>query len=855
MNYHYPEFKQDFSKLQSLSLEDFATYFNGDESFLLSKFFFFYFKKKKPDIVFLEKLFQVSPELLIKAVRLHQVPFLHPRHWEAILSQDIPSIPSVQNWIEVLSCVQEGENFLWTEIKTLIVKCEHIPIDELLIYSSWWYESRRLKEFDEVSNIYAADYIGNLENREYNRFSVELFLSYIFSLRKDIKLDNYTQEQFIQKYLELLADIENNADQHLIFDVIDRIDVWYHYKSTILETVCFDFNYNAIKTPLNISLQPISILEATNWSLDGMKYGEIYQKYINRYFDMLTHCSYLNTNTPNAKLTDYSYYGTRTIEAVCDFAKDLCIEGVQLNVNTKEQLPIDYLIHVFASYRLVAMARFTDPVDDLCDRPNNIKNWQDRLLYQAQTALKNGSACFSLRATPKSQWRKSTQSWQDNKGTYRNLSDAEVDCLEQLLIFDVNSPQTKKINRFSHSLDLTVQPFIRVGDFMFCINNILGELERWGFGIIQNALGINLKNRQKISEAETQKMENKLGELFANKGFDNVKYSHKYEYQTEKGKLKGDIDLMVYENDVLVIGELKRTKLRLDLKETWLERWQTNSKGVSQLEKHLYLLELNPQFYRESLGLPNDFDFSKIKIVPLLISTSLEDDGVYFGKNKDIQKINYCEVLWLLRNADFKVMREANQNGLEELVRMIRCRWMWHNLPLEEPHDWSKVEISIPIEKITNSNLVRVYNESTKKANKAYDKGSYSDALYQFKKALECLPNCPYLYESIGNCYSKLRNFEQSTIYYDKAKLIAPEYYNLLWNRVQNYFDCREYDLCTKELLEIMRLYGILPLIRCRVFKYINYLYGNNLMSPAFTTYFLEQEWSKYNFYDYRGCE
>lgn len=852
---NYSKFKQDFTNLQSLSLEDFAVYFNGDESFLLSKFFFFYFKKNKdPDASFLEKLFQVNPELLIKAIRLHQVPFLHPKHWEAILSQQIPSIPSVENWIDVLSSIQEGENLLWKEVDALIIKCKDIRIDDLLIYSSWWFESRRLKEYDEASNALTADHAGNTKNREYNRFSVELFLSYIFSLNEEIKLDNYTQEQFMGEYLKLLSQIEKNSNQELVFKAIDQVDIWYHCKATLIDTVCFDFNYKAIKTPLNISLQPISILEATNWSLDGMKYGEIYQQYVDEYFDIFKHFSQLNTNTPKAKLTDYTYYATRTIEAVCDFAKDLCIEGVQLSQGTKEQLPINDLIHVFASYRLIAMARFTDPVDDLCHN-RNVKNWKKRLLHQAKSAIKANSACFSLRATSKNQWRKSTQSWQDNKGNYRNLSEEEVDCLEQLLIFDVNSFKTKSFNRFNHSLDLTVQPFIRVGDFMFCINSILGELERWGFGIIQNALGINLKNRQKISKDETQKMEEDLGNLFINKGFKNVKYSHEYECQTEKGKLRGDIDLMVYEDGVLVIGELKRTKLRLDLQETWLERWQTNAKGVGQLEKHLKLLRLKPQFYRESLGLPDDFDFSTIKIVSLLISTSLEDDGVYFGKNKNIQKVNYCEVLWLLRNTKFELMRGKDQNCLAEMAKMLKVRWMWHNLSLQEPHDWLKVEISIPIEKITNNDLVLVYNESTSKANEAYDKANYKEALFQFEKALECLPNCPYLYESIANCYSKLRDFNQSTIYYDKAKLIAPECYTLLWNRVHNYLDCKDYYAMVKELLEIMHLYGSLPLVRCKAYNYINHLYRNNLMSPAFKAYFLEKEWSKYSFYDYSGCE
>ena len=98
---------------------------------------------------------------------------------------------------------------------------------------------------------------------------------------------------------------------------------------------------------------------------------------------------------------------------------------------------------------------------------------------------------------------------------------------------------------------------MKVKDYVFSFSNILGELN-WGFGVLQNALEMNLKHRTKIAKQETVQMEKKLAEAFIEAGFNNVANSCEYEKPNDGRILKGDIDLVVYEDGILLIHDVIR---------------------------------------------------------------------------------------------------------------------------------------------------------------------------------------------------------------------------------------------------------------------------------------------------------
>ena len=227
--------------------------------------------------------------------------------------------------------------------------------------------------------------------------------------------------------------------------------------------------------------------------------------------------------------------------------------------------------------------------------------------------------------------------------------------------------------------------------------------------------------------------------------------------------------------------------------------------------------------------------------------------GQYFGKKKNLQKISYFEIRWLLKELNFEEIKAKGRSCLGDLLDKIKKRWIWQNLPVLEPKHWDEVEISLPLEK-ADIKRVKEYNSSTKLANEAYDNKQYNIALAHFFNALNITPKSPYILESIGNSFSGLRRFDDAENYYNQAINIIPDSYHVLLNSAANYIDNKKYDEYVEQLLNIMKLYGDYPLIRCRIKNSIDRLYHLGDIQKLKAKQAFEKKWKEYQFYDFDGC-
>lgn len=844
-------FKKDLKNLQKATDKEFITFFKScDESYLYGKFFHYYFgSDKNDDPLFIERLISFCPNVFVKAIRVQKVAFTSATHWKTILGFLKNSNSYISTWIEVLDFVRKEEIQLWNKVEQHTEQIKNVLPSHILIYVSWWYESKRLDDYDQIHIDPLnplAPHTQNIETREFSKLVLEEFLSYYFSLTKPTKPKYNDSEAFACAYLTLFKNFDNDPDRIKVFEALKAMENWDNLK-TLVNTISYDLNYDVIGSKVGLFLRPNSIAQFTNWDLNGLKYGVFYKTYVDKGFkeaEELLRTGQVYIPRLDSEWGDYNVMGFIETYTVDMFTKDYCIRGYDFEGDGNIDMELIDLIKVLCSFYINARKRFTDFVDDLLFK-NNLKDWKMRLDLQIKEGLDNGTSNFALRQDYLPNWR-------DIISSEKKFTDKEIDNISRLISIDLQKDISKKFNRFSPFINLTLKPFIKFGDWIFSFTNIFGEVNQWGFGIVQNALDTSSKFRKKVSNEESKVMEKKLGEAFC-KEFENVVYSKKYKYPTSEGTLTGDIDLMVYESGCLLLGELKRTKLRLDLESAWLEHLQTNNKGVSQLEKHKKLLKLNPQFFRDALGLADDFDFSNVKIVPVVISTSFEDDGRLYGKDNDIQKVSYYEVMTILEESDFTLMRWKTLNPLEEIGRMFQCRWIWHNLPIFEPKAWNDIEINLPLENISTDHIHKYY-ESQSLGNEAYNFKQYTKALALFSEALIHTPKCPYILESIGNCYSMMKMFDRAEEYYNKALEIAPDYYQLMMNNIQNLLDMKRYDDCMEELLRVMKEYGQLPFIRCKALNYINYIFTNDLLSEEYKQQF-EEKWKEFWFYDFSLCD
>jgi ribosomal protein L18E len=190
---------------------------------------------------------------------------------------------------------------------------------------------------------------------------------------------------------------------------------------------------------------------------------------------------------------------------------------------------------------------------------------------------------------------------------------------EVVQLFSYRQNQKYDFNRFHLNYDVWQKPFSKIGDFLFCpmmffANNI------WFYSFAQAAL------YQKTQKSDIQKMENHLGDLIRQKGW-NVKVID----DLEANALEGDVDVIVDDKDTLLFIQLKRTYFRIDLKDAYYDSILTDNKASKQLNEVEKYLEKENSIYQ-----------SKHKPVKWIVSTSFENIG---SKINNCIKVNYFEVL------------------------------------------------------------------------------------------------------------------------------------------------------------------------------------------------------------------
>lgn len=695
-------FKEDFKQLSSYNEDDFNRYFSNNETDLLCNFFFQYFgKNSTPDLEFLKRLIPQNTSLLIKAIRVHQVAFLRSNHWETIqeLSR-LTDCDELVKWVAVLNLVKDEEKHLWEAIEAQTNPLLTFPADIILTYGSWWIESKRMADFDSIvlnsgiTGFFIEAASKNIETRENARKALEVFLSYFFTKCNNVHLIQRTSgNTYMEKYMDLLGKWNNDTTRIEVFEVLDEIYAWQLFNVTVVDVISYDLNYNVRQSSIGYSLYPKSILNYTNWQLDGLKYGVSYNHFIEfgkAYGNDLIEKG--DVVIPRANDSFWGHYNKEMFLGklgIVAFANEYCIDGFDVDSDGEIDIPIRAFIDVFSTLQINAKARCIDVLDHFYTQ--GIQDCRSRIFYQLKEIIKNQKGNVTLRDDELNDWHVLIKGLLEDTPVKNNKQVALH--LETVLVCDT-SKLPSHFNRFKPYLSLTSKPFLKVKDYIFSFSNILGELN-WGFSVLQNALEMNLKHRTKIAKQETVQIEKKLAEKFIDAGFNNVANSCEYKRANDGRILRGDIDLVVYEDGILLIGELKRTKLRLDLKGAWLEEIQTNNKAVGQLEKHKNLIDSNPEIIRDLVDIPSDIDVSKIQKVYVIISTSFERDGQLFGVNNNIQKISHYEVNRLLENMSISEMHTNELNPLEQLIKMFKCRWLWQQFSINEPKHCDDLTISI----------------------------------------------------------------------------------------------------------------------------------------------------------------
>lgn len=190
---------------------------------------------------------------------------------------------------------------------------------------------------------------------------------------------------------------------------------------------------------------------------------------------------------------------------------------------------------------------------------------------------------------------------------------------------------------------LLERPMLKMGRHLFQMP--------WMMAVQNNATAAinNLRRlgaRRGEAREETQRIEQRLGELFRQRGF-QVLTNHELPTLSADDVEVGDIDLICARDERLLVLELKSTYMRRSVKEAWMHRHTTLRKAGLQLHRKVSAVRRaleNDAALQRALGL----EFAHgLEITAWIVDTSIECDHQRFH---DFLKVSLEEVLIALRD-------------------------------------------------------------------------------------------------------------------------------------------------------------------------------------------------------------
>jgi hypothetical protein len=192
---------------------------------------------------------------------------------------------------------------------------------------------------------------------------------------------------------------------------------------------------------------------------------------------------------------------------------------------------------------------------------------------------------------------------------------------------------------FKVNYDVFIQPFLIINNFVLCPTMFIAN-NVFYYSFVQNQLTIN-KGKEEIN-SESKNLEINLLKAFKRRGFIVQLINN------NSNLYAGDADLLIKDTNIILVIQLKRTYLRVNLEDMFWEDRIVSEHGREQLIKIMK---------DEKFRL--DYKLDEFIVTPWLVTTSFEGINRNDGK---IKKINYLELLNALNNPGIKNLQDLIQN-------------------------------------------------------------------------------------------------------------------------------------------------------------------------------------------------
>ena len=679
------------------------------------------------------KLASKFPQTFVKAIRVNQV-FLKPDRIENLNSIQLDS--KFQLHQKLWKKVFEIEQTQWKVIETELSYVSEFSLNKILSHCIIWLETMRFTDSEQQSIHHLASVYS---------FFIELVLSKYPEKNRDIvdkeNFFNQFLETFSSQYKEKKAIEESPVSKLLI-----RISYWINFKEHVISPYSFDLNIEPIQENELVFFN--STPEAHyNWLANGVRYEVNQLNYIlrgNEFVDYLEQNNLMRIPGKEEKdiLLNRNLAGSKW--ATLLLFDDLACESFQIGTS---RIEVEKLLSPLLTYSFNRLSRYEH---SLKIHSETSQSWSESFMK-----LTFQSIATNIRREP---------FFLMTESEYKQLNNEALSHLpehftgEVVQLFSYRPNPKYEFNRFQQRYDVWQKPFSKIGDFLFCPIMFFAS-NIWFYSFAQAALF------QKTQRSETENMENHLGDLIKQKGW-KVKVIN----NEETVKLKGDVDIFVEDKDTLLFIQLKRTYFRLDLKDAYYEAINTDSKAAKQLIEAENYLENENSIYQ-----------IKHKPVKWIVSTSFENIG---NKINGCHKVNYFELLNALKNPETKNLSDlVNELESDKNLKAFVATIFNAEIPIEirqmvsetvkplatfESKDYKKIIFS------DNEKETEIYNSLFSEAIKLDMEGKYTEAIVLFQKCISLNPNDGDVFGAIANILADMSLFDNSFIAFKKALELLP---------------------------------------------------------------------------------
>jgi len=442
--------------------------------------------------------------------------------------------------------------------------------------------------------------------------------SFYFS-KKKIKNKKLSYEQAFVKMASIYENCRKQP-QNKYFNSLDKLSSWFQFAKGNMSLYSFSDNYFLSETNGHYFLNCISPERHARWETNGRKINLLPLILENNYQADAT--TILNQNKNKVTIESLKKKKVPDKLLLQELAFSFLIDNLKYshyNVD-KEQVLVKNISSIFNNFIMDSKLKYAKPITEIRKKETLVSNQLPEITKLIDENKKRHYLPFKILKIE--EFKKVADSIETSLESLNKIICFQPDNLNKGIRFD----------RFHPFIQIEAQPFFEINEQIIYFRNFLSPLHN-SFKLINFNTHFHgdkaYKNKtilrpDKLVEKESVQFERYFeNELFQNHGLDKI-VTRKVIYKN--GKPYGDIDLMLFHGGILMIVEIKRIRFKSSISELYKENEQMHKKGAKQINKIKAYLEdkMNDSDIKRNLGI----DMNQVqKIIPLLISTSLEQDG------------------------------------------------------------------------------------------------------------------------------------------------------------------------------------------------------------------------------------